>query len=79
MTRRILQIGAIAALLVASSAAFADDPTGVLLRERGEIPTYALPGSTPTFSDVGPCGPGTQSEPFPNAQGYRCIPIQPNG
>jgi len=79
MTRKILQIGVIAALLVASSAAFADDPTGVLLRERGEIPTYAPRGYAPAFSDVGPCQPGTQSEAFQNAQDYRCIPIQPNG
>lgn len=79
MTRDLLKIGAVASLLMASSAAFADDPTGVLLRERGQAPTYAPQGYAPAFSDVGPCQPGTQSESFPNGQGFRCIPIQPNG
>jgi hypothetical protein len=75
----ILKAVAIASLLLASSAALADDPTGVLLQERGEAPTYAPHGQAPAFSDVGPCQPGTQSESFPNGQGFRCIPIQPNG
>jgi hypothetical protein len=70
--KNVLTVGGIVALLVSSSAAFADDPTGVLLQERGEMPRQA--GPIPEFSDVGPCGAGTQSESFPNAQGFRCIP-----
>jgi hypothetical protein len=46
----------------------------VLLQERGQIPRQN--GGSAQFSDVGPCGAGMQSESFPNAQGFRCIPRQ---
>jgi hypothetical protein len=64
------------ALLAAPASAYADDPTGVLLQEQraAESPAQHQNGQTPAFSDVGPCQPGTQSEPFPNQQGFRCIP-----
>jgi hypothetical protein len=68
----IFRLGSVAGLLLLSATAFADDPTGVLLRERGQSPRQD--GGAAQFSDVGPCGPGTQSESFPNAQGFRCIP-----
>jgi hypothetical protein len=71
---RILKACAVAALMTTSAAAYADDPTAVLLRERGEIPTYAPPGVQLGASYVGPCAPGTESYPFPNGQGYRCVP-----
>jgi hypothetical protein len=74
MSRGILKVGAIAALLISSTSAYADDPTGLLLRWRGQVPTYAAPGQAlPAFSDNGPCQPGMQQESFPNQQGYRCI------
>ena len=72
MTKNLLKYGAVLALLLASASAYADDPTGVLLRERGQAPGQN--GQVAQFSDVGPCQAGTQSEPFPNMQGYRCIP-----
>lgn len=63
--------GAVAALLLASSAAsYADDPTGILLQERGQQPRY--PGPLPEFTDGGPCYQGMHQQAFPNAQGYRC-------
>jgi hypothetical protein len=73
MVRTFAKIGAIAALLMASGAAYADDPTGLLLRWRGEVPTYSQGPAGVSY--YGPCGPGTQSQAFPNAQGYRCVPI----
>jgi hypothetical protein len=71
---RSLKIIAILALALASGAAYADDPTGVLLRERGQEPQSN--GQAAEFSDFGPCQAGTQSYPFPNGQGYRCIRTQ---
>ena len=71
MIRTILKIGAVGAVLIASGAAFADDPTGVLLRVRGELQGN---GSSAGVSYLGPCGPGTQSQPWPNGQGFRCVP-----
>ena len=68
----MFKYGALLALLLASASAYADDPTGVLLQERGLAPGPA--GAIPEFSDVGPCPAGTQSHSFPNAQGYRCMP-----
>jgi hypothetical protein len=75
MTNRALKLGAALAILLASGAAYADDTTGVLEQMQRADRPYAghSPGAT-TFSDVGPCGPGSQSEPFPNAQGFRCVP-----
>jgi hypothetical protein len=60
---------------LSASTAYADDPTGVLLSEqRANQPLTAEQRSQlPEFSDVGPCQAGMQSEPFPNAMGYRCI------
>ncbi|WP_158818349.1 hypothetical protein [Methylocapsa sp. S129] len=75
MTRQILKCGAVLTLLLASASAYADDPTGVLLQEQRAYQPRAY-GAVPAFSDVGPCQPGTQSEPFPNGQGYRCIATQ---
>jgi len=78
MTKGALKFGAVLTLLLASAAAYADDPTGVLLSEQRWASHAAAPqqnrAATPAFSDVGPCQAGTQSEPFPNSQGYRCIP-----
>ena len=78
MTKGALKFGAVLTLLLASAAAYADDPTGVLLSEqRWASHAVVSPqnrAAAPAFSDVGPCQPGTQSEPFPNSQGYRCIP-----
>jgi hypothetical protein len=70
--KSLLKYGAVVALLLASASAYADDPTGVLLQERGLAPRS--PGPIAQFSDVGPCPAGTQSHSFPNAQGYRCMP-----
>ncbi|MGA2792882.1 MAG: hypothetical protein ABSE69_05010 [Roseiarcus sp.] len=76
MTKGALKFGAVLTLLLASAAAYADDPTGVLLSEQRWASHAIAPNRAglPAFSDVGPCQPGTQSEPFPNSQGYRCIP-----
>jgi hypothetical protein len=80
MILRVLNFGAVLGLLMASSAAYADDPTGVLLQQRRAHHHYHHYGygygygAAPAFSDVGPCGPGTQSEAFPNSQGFRCVP-----
>jgi hypothetical protein len=71
MTKGILKAGAVFALLLTSANAFADDPTGVLERERGYAPRY--PGKLPAYSDSGPCYRGMQQESFPNQQGYRCV------
>jgi hypothetical protein len=71
MIRGVLKSGAVLALLLASSAgSYADDPTGILLQERGQQPTY--PGRLPRFTDGGPCYKGMHQQAFPNAQGYRC-------
>jgi hypothetical protein len=72
MMKSVLRYGAVAALLLVSASAYADDPTGVLLQERGMAPRS--PASVAPFSDVGPCPAGTQSHAFPNAQGFRCMP-----
>ena len=73
MFNRLLGSAVVAAALTVSAGAFADDPTAVLLQERGLAPRYPGPGPLPAFSDFGPCWQGMQSEPFPNSQGYRCI------
>jgi hypothetical protein len=74
MTRGTLRVGAILALLMASVAgAYADDPTGVLLQERGLAPIYPGPGPLPAFIDAGPCFQGMHSVSFPTPQGYRCV------
>jgi hypothetical protein len=71
MTRTIAKVCAVAALLLVSGSAFADDPTGVLLQEQGYQPTY--PGPLPEFTDGGPCYRGMHQQSFPNSQGYRCV------
>jgi hypothetical protein len=44
MTSGLLKTGAVLTLLFASSAgAYADDPTGLLLQQRGEAPRYPGP------------------------------------
>ncbi len=79
MTRQVLKFGAVLTLLLVSSSAYADDPTGVLLSEQwaNQSLTPKQRAESPAFSDVGPCQPGMQSEPFPNHQGYRCVRKQP--
>ena len=76
--RKRLKYTALIALLFASGGAYADDPTGVLLRERmsDQVLTPEQRAGLPAFSDVGPCQVGMQSESCPNRQGYRCIPIR---
>jgi hypothetical protein len=59
MTKGILKAGAVFALLLTSASAFADDPTGVLERERGYAPRY--PGKLPAYSDSGACYRGMQT------------------
>lgn len=71
MTRSGLKVGAIAAFLLSSTLAFADDPTSVLLQQRGH---HRAPGGGQGPSYVGPCGAGMQSQAFPNPQGFRCVP-----
>jgi hypothetical protein len=72
MIRTTLKCGAIVGLLLGSGAfAYADDPTGLLLQQRGELPRSN--GPLPKFSDFGPCQRGMQQEAFPNGQGYRCV------
>jgi hypothetical protein len=61
------------AMLAVPTSAYADDPTGVLLQERGEAPVYPGPGPLPEFTEGGVCFQGMHSEPFPNLSGYRCI------
>jgi hypothetical protein len=70
MFKNCLKAGAVLGLLLASGAAYADDPTGVLLQERGLLPRSN--GPLPLFSDSGPCQRGMVQEAFPNSQGYRC-------
>ncbi len=61
-------------LLAASGAvAYADDPTGVLLQERGIAPVYPGPGPLPEFTEGGVCFQGMHTIPFPNLNGYRCV------
>jgi hypothetical protein len=79
--RKMLTLGTAAMLValggaaLAPGAAYADDPTGVLLSEqRANQPlTPEERSRLPAFSDVGPCQPGMQSESFPTGMGYRCI------
>jgi hypothetical protein len=72
---RPMTLAVSAALLYASTPAYADDPTALLLQWRRETPTrQAYDQAPPQFSDVGPCGPGTHSIAFPNWQGFRCVP-----
>jgi hypothetical protein len=68
MTGRVLKFGAVLALLLAPGSAFADDPTGVLLQERGLAPKYdeCNPWRSPTRSNIGASGTG--SRPPANAQ-----------
>jgi hypothetical protein len=70
VTRAIMRAGAVAALLLASGGAYADDPTSVLLQDRGESPVY--PGPLPEYTYSGICYQGMHSEPYPNTQGFRC-------
>jgi hypothetical protein len=78
MTSQTLKYAALLTLLFASGSAYADDPTGILLRERmlDQPLTPKQRAELPAFSDVGPCQVGMQSESFPNGQGFRCIPIR---
>ncbi|MGA2042544.1 MAG: hypothetical protein ABSG83_04145 [Roseiarcus sp.] len=78
MAKTILATGAVLALLLASGGAWADDPTGVLEQEHAIHHGWhhhhrGMHEGRAAFSDVGPCGRGTQSEPFPNGQGFRCV------
>jgi hypothetical protein len=72
MVKTLMCLSVIAMLVVPASA-YADDPTGVLLQERGEAPVYPGPGPLPEFTEGGVCFQGMHSEPFPNLSGYRCI------
>ena len=72
MIRTALQCGAILGMLLGSGVvSYADDPTGLLLQQRGQLPRSH--GPLPRFSDNGPCQRGMQQEAFPNHQGYRCV------
>ena len=72
MIRTALKCSAILGLLLGSGAlAYADDPTGLLLQQRGQLPRSD--SALPKFSDVGPCHRGMQQVAFPNGQGYRCV------
>jgi hypothetical protein len=71
MSRSISVCGAVFALMLASGAAYADDPTGVLLQQRGDAPIY--PGPLPEFTEGGVCYQGMHAEAFPNLNGYRCV------
>ncbi len=72
MIHNILKTGAVLGLLLASGAgAYADDPTGVLLQERGYAPSY--PGPLPAYTEGGICYQGMHSTPFPNMEGFRCV------
>jgi hypothetical protein len=74
MTGELLRVRTVLALTLASGAALADDPTGVLLQERGQAPKW--PGPLPEIIDGGSCPQRMQSESFPNQQGFRCIRTQ---
>jgi hypothetical protein len=75
----MMKFGAVLAFLLTSAGAYADDPTGVLQQERQANQPMAhkhhkaMKSGRAAFSDSGPCQRGMQSEPFPNAQGYRCV------
>jgi hypothetical protein len=72
MTRGVLIAGAALVWLLASAAgAYADDPTGVLLQQRGMAPQYPGPGPLPAYTEVGPCFQGMHTAPRFN--GYRCV------
>jgi hypothetical protein len=78
--RKILTLGSAAILItlggaLSAPAAYADDPTGVLLREQqaNQPLTPEQRAQLPEFSGNGPCQPGMQSESFPTGMGYRCI------
>jgi hypothetical protein len=72
MRIRALQLGAAVVLLLASAVgAVADDPTSILLRQRGFTPVYPGPGPLPTFTESGPCYQGMHAQPRFN--GYRCV------
>jgi hypothetical protein len=75
MTSQLMKFAVGFTLLLASTCAYADDPTGVLLSEQtaNQPLTAKQRAELPEFSDGGPCQPGMQSEAFPSAQGYRCI------
>jgi hypothetical protein len=71
MISKIWMCLAVITVLAVPGNAYADDPTGVLLQERGEAPVY--PGPIPEFTEGGVCYQGMHSEPFPNLSGYRCV------
>ena len=71
MTRAIMKTGAVLAFLLVSGGAYADDPTSVLLQDRGQLPVY--PGPLPEYTYSGICYQGMHSESFPDRQGYRCV------
>jgi hypothetical protein len=78
MSRRVLRIGLGLALLLAPAVqAYADDPTSILLQERGEAPRY--PGPLPPFTEGGVCYQGMHTQPFNNLNGYRCVRDRPSG
>jgi len=70
VSRSLVKAGAVAAFLLVSGGAYADDPTSVLLRDRGQLPAY--PGPVPEYTYSGICYQGMHSEPWPNMQGFRC-------
>ena len=72
MSKRWMILGVIG-ILATPATAYADDPTGVLLLERGEAPIYPGPGPLPEFTEGGVCFQGMHSVPFPNLSGYRCV------
>ncbi|WP_158813885.1 hypothetical protein [Methylocapsa sp. S129] len=74
MTHTVLKAAAVfALLLVPTVSAYADDPVGVMLQDRGEAPRYPGPGPVPEFTEGGVCFQGMHTEPFPNMDGYRCV------
>ena len=76
MTIRVLKLGAALALLLApAGGAYADDPTGVLLQQRGLAPRYPGPGPLPAIIEGGPCYQGMHAQPRFN--GYRCVRDEP--
>ena len=72
--RAILKVGAILGVTLFSTGAYADDPTGLLLQQRGEAPAWTGPGPLPAYTEGGgACYQGMHSESFPNQAGYRCV------
>jgi hypothetical protein len=72
MTVRVLEFSAALALMVALAAgAHADDPTSVLLQQRGLPPVYPGSGPLPAFTEGGPCYRGMHAQPRFN--GFRCV------